>query len=231
MLLQDILDRLDVASTLRSTSPLAHPRQASLQASLDWSYGLLEPDECALLPRLSVFAGGWTLDTLAEVCADRADEIDPVEIVLRLVDRSLVQPPQPTDGGPARYRMLEPIRQYAKRLLDRDGNADHWRRRHATHFAELAEHAAPGLRGAQQLHSTARLDAELDNLRAALAWSSAPCRSDSDQELARRMAGALSRWRHLTARDRGARDSLEAFVETHRGEAHTHTAGRGEKCA
>ena len=213
MVLEDVVARLGAVSTLRAAGPRALGRQSSVQATLDWSFELLAADEQAVLPRLSVFAGGWTLDDAAAVCADEDRDADTVDVVLRLVERSLVQPPAPAGVGPAWYRMLEPVRQYAERLLESRGSAERLRRRHAQHFARFAEVAECGLQGGEQLRWAAQVSTQTANLRAALTWASAPGRPDADVEIARRIAGALGWWWWMFTRHHGeARAWLEPLA-------------------
>ncbi len=117
--------------------------------------------------RLSVFAGGCTLDAAeAVVAGDGIDALDVLDHLATLVRRSLVVADQ--DGDQTRYRLLETIRQYAQDRLEESGDAHTTNRRHTEHYARLAEEAAPHLRGREQLEWIARLAPEIDNLRVAL---------------------------------------------------------------
>jgi predicted ATPase/class 3 adenylate cyclase len=144
------------------------PRQQTLEAAIDWSYELLDKPERLVFDRLSVFAGGFTLEDAEQVCSD--DELDAIEvfdIIARLNEKSLVA----IDSDAAenrRYRMLETLRQYAAKKLAGSGTGDAVRRRHAEHFTEVA--AGCDLQGSGQEESLARLEADHDNLRAALRW-------------------------------------------------------------
>ena len=152
---------------LRSWRRLAAPRHQTLRATIDWSYELLEEDERELLAALSVFAGGFTLDAVAAICAD-GDLARAEELVSRLVESSLVV--AGTRNGATRYRLLETIRAYAAERLDSPGRRDELQRSHAEHFLELAEHARTddpvGKREALEI-----LDRERDNLHAAMRWA------------------------------------------------------------
>ncbi|HET9681564.1 MAG TPA: adenylate/guanylate cyclase domain-containing protein, partial [Candidatus Limnocylindrales bacterium] len=146
-------------------------RQQTLHALIDWSWELLTDDDRRLLRRLSVFAGGWTADLAAPVVADdgaAADEVELVDGLSRLVDRSLVV----VDRGQAttRYRMLETIRQYAREQLAKSDEATTIADRHFAAFKGLAEAAAAELRGPAMGDWLDRLDAEVDNLGAAMEW-------------------------------------------------------------
>ncbi|MFN8538290.1 MAG: tetratricopeptide repeat protein [Thermomicrobiales bacterium] len=155
-------------------------RQRTLRATLDWSHDLLSGEERALFRRLAVFAGGWTLDA-AEVVGADGETIAREEIIallVRLVDQSLVQVEAGNESAAAtggwRYRLLEPVRQYAAGLLAHEpagsGEAEAARRRHARHYLGLAEEGDAALIGPDQAQWLARLGAERDNLRVALGW-------------------------------------------------------------
>ncbi len=148
-------DRLGVLAEGNRDLP---PRQRTLRAAIDWSYELLSPPEGALLARLSVFAGGWTLEAAETVCA--AD----LAALGSLVEKSLVQATDSSSGEP-RFSMLETLRQYAFERLLASGEAEPTRRRHAAYFADLAERLEPDLHTARALDEAER---EHDNIRAAL---------------------------------------------------------------
>ncbi|MDJ0346399.1 AfsR/SARP family transcriptional regulator, partial [Streptomyces sp. PH10-H1] len=143
------------------------PRQQTLRAVVDWSWDLLDPTERRLLRRLAVFAGGWTLEAVEEVCSgDGIDAVDTAVLLGSLVDKSLVLADLTDDG--ARYRMLETIGEYAAERLDESGERAAVERRHLTHFREYIRTADPELRGTDQLLWLGRLEREHENLRAAL---------------------------------------------------------------
>lgn len=147
----------------------ALPRQRTLEASVDWSYSVLEPNEKKLLNRLSVFAGGFTLDAAEAVCGgDGIERIQVLDLVSQLVDKSLIQMDEV--HGNARYHMLETIRHFARQKLAETGEAATVRSRHLELFVSLAESAEPHLGGAGQKEWAQRLDVENDNLRAAADW-------------------------------------------------------------
>jgi predicted ATPase/DNA-binding SARP family transcriptional activator len=166
----EIADRLDDRFGLLTGGPrTAAPRQQTLQATLDWSYRLLGEPERRLFGRLAVFAGGWTLEAAEAVCAgDGIAASQTVDLLGRLVDQSLVVA---EPGETARYRMLESARDYARDRLVASGEADTVARRQLDYLVGLAERAGPQLRGAEQARWMARLEAEHDNLRAALDWA------------------------------------------------------------
>lgn len=186
--IESIATRLDDRfRLLTGGSRTALPRQQTLRALVDWSHGLLSEPERALLRRLSVFAGGWTLDTAEAVCAgERVETTDVLDLLTHLVDKSLVALEE--NAAAPRYRMLETIRQYAReRLLDAQ-ESERLRDRHLSFFVELAEHAEPILQSGQRADWMPRLEAEHDNLSAALEWA-----CERDLETARWLAGLL-RW-------------------------------------
>ena len=167
---RQIADGLDqVFRILGSGDRTATPRQQTLLGSIEWSYRLLEEREQQVLRRMSVFAGGCTLAAVEDVAG--AEPIDPsevLEIVSSLVAKSLVVADH--QGAEVRYRLLETIRQHAAELLVRDG-ADYvagaWSR-HRAHYRWLLERAAAEARGPDQQLWLARVEAEFDNIHAAL---------------------------------------------------------------
>ena len=119
----------------------ALPRQQTLRATLDWSYDLLSETERALLRRLSVFAGGWTLEAAEAVCGGEGIESSEIlGLLTRLVEKSLVV--AETLDGAARYSLLETVRQYAQEKLVEEGAADQLRRVHCDWYLAFAEQAA-----------------------------------------------------------------------------------------
>ena len=170
MSLQQISDRLDQRfRLLTGGSRNAMPRQQTLQAAVDWSFGLLTEPERDVLRRLSVFAGGFELEAAEVICAaESVDAFDVLDLLGALVSKSLVVAERTPES--VRYRMLETIRQYAARELLRSGGEDEvvaGRDRHAGYFMRLAEEAAPALAGPGQGHWLRRLDLEWENLYAA----------------------------------------------------------------
>ena len=146
----------------------ALPRQQTLRALIDWSYELLDEREQTVLARLSVFAGGWTLEAADAVCRrEELDDWEVVDVLCSLVDKSLVQV-EPTNTG-LRYRLLETVRQYAAEKLSELGRAEAAPtcRAHADFFLALAEEASPHLSGADQARWFEVVDLEHDNLRVA----------------------------------------------------------------
>jgi predicted ATPase/DNA-binding SARP family transcriptional activator/DNA-binding CsgD family transcriptional regulator len=214
----------------------AAPRQRALRATLDWSHDLLDEPERALFERLSGFAGGWTLEVAEKIvgAGQGIGEDDVLDLTSRLVDKSLVVA-EARPEGTFRYRMLEAVRQYAWEKLVASGEAREIRRRHAAWYLALAEEAEPKITTAQQGAWLERLEAEHDNLRAALSWS-----LEDEPETALRLVTALARfwevrsyfsegsaWLEAALRrsDRADADALRAKVF---GEAGTFAWHRGD---
>jgi predicted ATPase/DNA-binding CsgD family transcriptional regulator len=145
-------------------------RQRTLRATMEWSHALLEEGEKLLFARLSVFAGGRTLEAIEAIC-DAEDDlpVDVLDAVESLVDKGLLR--EEVTGGEPRFYMLETVHEYAREKLEESGEAEELRMLHAQYFLSLAEEAEPGVEGAQQAAWLGRLEAEHDNFRAALSWS------------------------------------------------------------
>jgi predicted ATPase/class 3 adenylate cyclase len=181
MSLRQVGERLDQRfRLLTGGSRNAMPRQQTLQATVEWSLGLLTTAERETLTRLSVFSGGFDLDAAEAVCAaDDIDAFDVIDLVGSLVDKSLVIAEHAGDS--VRYRLLETIRQYCAQELVRaagDAQATAARDRHAAFYLRLAETAGPALTGHQQARWLRQLDAEWDNLLLAIAHLTAEERSE-----------------------------------------------------
>ena len=160
-------DSLGVLAGGNRTAP---SRQRTLKGAMEWSYGLLGELERDLFGRLSVFAGSWELEAAEAVgISEGIKEEDVLDLLSGLVNKSLVL--AEADGVDAsRYRMLEPVRQYAREKLEESGEAEQVRHRHATWFLGLAEEAELHLKGLHQVAWLERLEREHDNLRAAMRW-------------------------------------------------------------
>lgn len=186
---QQIAARLDDRfRLLEGGSQAAPPRHRTLRGVMEWSYDLLSARERKLLRRLSVFAGGFRLEAAEAVCsASPLPKRGILTLLTRLVDRSLVN--ADARRPEVRYRMLETVRQYAREQLTAAEAAD-LRRRHRAWYAQFAEQASEGTRGPEQLAWLARLEAEHDNLRAALAWKSSRA-AEIEQRL--NLLGAMHR--------------------------------------
>jgi len=228
LLVEQILARLDDRFRLLTGGSRATlPRQQTLRALIDWSYDLLDAKERILLHRLSVFVSGWTLAAAETVCADTGDEVSPpnlpgsqvniqpaeiLDLLTQLVSKSLVLVEK--QGDEARYRMLETIRQYSHEKLIESGENAIVHRRHATRFLQMAEEAAPQLRGRQQTVWLDRLTKEHDEIRSALTW----CLEQNDAEVALPLGAALWRFWFLCGYLSEGRRWLDAALAL----AHSH---------
>lgn len=149
----------------------ALPRQQTLRATIDWSFGLLDERERVLFRRLSIFAGGWTLEAAAMVCGEEGigDELDVLDSLTALVDKSLVA--IEASGEDRRYRMLFSIREYALERLRESGEAETIARRHARYYASFVHGLEPLVAALEDDQWRRPLLADLDNLRAAIDWT------------------------------------------------------------
>jgi predicted ATPase len=156
----------DAFRLLTGGSRTALPRQQTLRGAIDWSYNLLSEEERMVLRYLSVFVGGWTLESAEFVC----ESADMLDLLTRLVDKSLVAVDRDHISEP-RYYFLETIRQYVREKLVESGEGEQIRARHLDYFLKLAQRAEPELYGAGQIEWSQKLEDEHENLRAALGWS------------------------------------------------------------
>jgi len=183
-------------------------RQQTLQAMIDWSWNLLEDQERLLLRRLSVFSGGWSLEAAQAVAGDELlDEYDVFDILEQLVNKSLVSVNYPAEGK-ARYGMLESILQYGRDRLFESGEGSALRDRHADYYVAFAEEVGQHLGRSTMLDWIDRLVLELDNLRAALAWT-----LEDHPELSLRIVGSLLHYEAFWLPPREARAWLEPTIE------------------
>jgi predicted ATPase/Tfp pilus assembly protein PilF len=183
---EQILRLLNERFRLLTSGDPDNPRHQTLRAMLDWSFDLLDDTERKLFARLSVFAGGWTLEAASQACSGASiTKDDLVYVLIGLIEQSLVVAEE--DGD--RYRMLETVREYARDRLLESGEGEQWRDRHLAHFLALAEEARPKLDGAEQQSWLERLDRELDNLRSALTWA-----TGADAVSGMRLASACQRF-------------------------------------
>jgi non-specific serine/threonine protein kinase len=167
---EQIVARLDERFRLfTSGGHNVSPRQKTLRAAIDWSYDLLPQTEQLLLGRLSVFAGGCSLEAVSGICAPEANEYDTIDLLANLIDKSLVVAED--RGSEVRYRLLNTIRSYAWDKLQALGEIQPLRDCHLDWYVRLAETARPELQGPNQKRWLERLETEHDNLRAALQWA------------------------------------------------------------
>jgi len=203
----EIADRLDDRFRLLTGGPrTAEARHRTLRATVDWSHDLLGEAQRALLRRLSVFRGGWTLEAAEAVGAGGpVAQGDVLDLTGDLVDRSLAVA---RDG---RFRLLDTIRQYAAERLAGAGEEDAVRERHARWFLALVERAEPALRGPDQAAWLQRLRAEDDNFQQALAWCRE--RAGDHPDLGLVLAGALG-WYWYVGRQVDGRRELTAVLRS-----------------
>jgi predicted ATPase/class 3 adenylate cyclase len=196
---------------LTGGSRTAVPRQQTLQALIDWSHSLLTDPERLLLRRLSAFLGGWTLAAAEGVCA--GDGLEPgqvLDLLSQLLNKSLVAVEDLE--GESRYRFLETIRQYARVKLFDSGETARAAGRHLDYFLEFAEKAEQHYSGSEQAAWLDRLEAEHDNLRAAIEWSRA---GTAETAKSLRLVGALWQFWYLRGFiSEGRRHLREALAES-----------------
>ena len=210
---------------LTGGSRTALPRQQTLRALMDWSYNLLSDAERALLRRLSVFAGGWTLEAAEAIGADDTptgliQPDDVLDLLTQLVNKSIVIA-EGAQRDRVRYRLLETIRQYAREKMSDFCDTDCVWDRHLDYFVQLAERAEPELRRSQQVVWLNRLKDEMDNLHAALDWS-----LEDYVEAGMRLASALY---EFTTRYGSVSALAERLLQLlKKPEAQTHTALRAK---
>lgn len=226
---EEIHNRLDQRfRLLTGGSRSALPRQQTLGALIDWSYNLLNELERKLLRRLSVLAGRWSLAAAEQVGADTPgaegasppiEEWEVLDLLTGLVDKSLVTYQE--RYGDTCYRMLETIRQYASEKLAASDDAELTRNRHCLYFLQQAEEAEPQLVGPDQAAWLTRLEAQHDNLRAALQWCVQP-KDDPDwttpsslpPDTGLRLVGSLCRFWNMRSHLSEGRAWCNAVLET-----------------
>lgn len=188
---QGILGFLQRRLELLTAGPVDLPaRQRTLGAAIGWSYDLLDSREQRLFRRLAVCAGGCSLEVADAVCNADRQLPNILDGLASLIDQSLLRQERRSDGE-ARFVMLETIREYGLERLAASGDDNSVQRQHASYFLALAERAEPEFQGPEQGGWLARLEAEHDNLRAALSW----CVNErGDAEIGLRLAAALGRF-------------------------------------
>ncbi|MEO8355641.1 MAG: helix-turn-helix domain-containing protein [Chloroflexota bacterium] len=199
---KEILKQLNESFSLPSTdSRIILPRHQTMRASLNWSWGLLTASEQVFLRRLSVFAGGWTLESAQVVCEGNA-----LNWVSALLKKSLVMVHRKT-GDQTRYRFHEIVHQYMRERLLESGEEENIRTRHLQYFLQLSEQAETALRGPTQVEWMLRLNDEHYNIRVALEWA-----KRNDVEAGLYLSGRLHRfWESFDVRE-GAR-WLSGFLQ------------------
>ncbi|HET9332664.1 MAG TPA: tetratricopeptide repeat protein [Gemmatimonadota bacterium] len=167
-LLSRIAQRFDLLSSRARDLP---DRHRTLRNAIAWSYDLLDEEDKALFRRQAVFDGGFALDSAEEVCSPPDDPLDILEGLTSLIDKSLLRQ-RPTSLGEPRFERLRTVLAFAVEILEESGEADTWRRRHAEHFAALAERVDEALSAQREAKSRLdRLALEVDNIRVALKWA------------------------------------------------------------
>jgi predicted ATPase len=186
VLLRRLESRLSVLSGGARDLPL---KQQTMRGAIAWSYDLLSEAEKAVFRRVSVFVAGFTMDAAEAVCRQpNHASTDVLEALASLVDKSLLRSSSSTAGDEVRFDMLETIREYAQEQLGHDDDSVDVPRRHAEYHLRLAEQAEPFLVGPQEAAWMDRVEAEHNNLRAALTWY---LENDDSAEGAFRLGGAL----------------------------------------
>lgn len=199
-LLERLDTRLDLLSDGRRDAP---ERQRALRDAIAWSADLLRPSERRLFQRLAVFAGGCTLEAAEAICAGDIDGAAPADVLdglARLVEKSLLRVEALPDGS--RFTMLETLREYAMEQLVASGEAEALMRQHAEYYAQVI--ADLGWIGANQDARDKRLEPELPNARAAMAWAL----KHDEPAVGMRLATPLGRWWY----SRGAFDEAEGWL-------------------
>ena len=202
-----LLERLDSRLDLLRAAPGSGltERQWTLRGAIEWSYELLDPMERQLFTSLGVFVGGFTLAGAEAVAAQ--PDLNVLEGVESLLRNSLLTTER-SRGDEPRLGMLETIRDYALERLAERGDGDVVRRRHADFYVVLAEAAEPGLRGPDQREWLGRLDADRDNIRAALTWA----QQSGEAELGLRIGSGLWRFWQLRSSVQEARERMEELL-------------------
>jgi len=201
---EQIRARLDDRFRLLTGGRSAVPRQQTLLATIQWSWEQLSEDEQRLLRRLSVFTGGWTLESATAVAGNN-DEFEVLDLLTRLIDKSLVLVDQ-SGGSEARYGMLETVRQYGHDRLVEAGEADEVRARHLTEFMRLGELYYTN-RFVREEAWNERVTGELDNFRAALSFA-----RDRDAEQYLTLVGAIGYFWGARSRFAEGREHVKTAV-------------------
>ncbi|MGW4892786.1 ATP-binding protein [Kitasatospora sp. NPDC004240] len=203
-----LLARLDAALSAPGARDLPE-RQRTMRAALDWSHDLLAGPERRLFRRLAVFRDGFTLEAAEAVGAGPDGAAGVLDLLQVLAEQSLLVV-EPATSGPARFRMLEPVAQYARTRLDADpAEAREAGAAHAAHFLALAERAAPEYQGAEQVRWLALVEAEEGNMAAAITWAL----GHGSPEAGARLGWALWLYWWLRGRLLAGRRALEAVLE------------------
>ena len=203
----EILAQLqDSFAVLAGGSRSAQARHETLRAAMDWSYWLLDDDEKRVFRRLSVFAGGFTLDAAQAVCGEGGAGAG-IDLIGQLVDKSLVTP-QESAGMPTRYTVLETVKEYGRARLVEHAELESTQSRHANFYSDLAAKARAGYAGAEKRRWLTRLGADVDNLRAVFDVSTLPASATLE------LAVALADFWEARSEYSEGRARLEAALRT-----------------
>jgi predicted ATPase/class 3 adenylate cyclase len=214
---EQILPRLEKRLAILTSGARTLPeRQRTLRGAIAWSHDLLDEADRRLFAQLSVFSGGWTLESAEAVCDPEGLGLDVLDGLTSLVDKSLIRRTEPAGGEP-RFSMLETIREFGQEQLQAGGDLDLILRRHGEHFLDLAIEAEPHLTADDQGEWLDRCDREHANIRNALRWAIETREAVRAQD----SAGAL--WRFWQQRGHLAegRRWLDEILAMPSGQAHT----------
>ena len=204
----DVLARLDRRLSFLAGGRDVPERQRTLRGAIEWSYDLLDEGEQVLFRRLSIFAGGCTLDAIEAICRPQEVGLETVDVVSALHDKSLLRRDDAAFAG-LRITMLETIREYGQELLDASSEAADMQRRHAQFFVELAEGGTEPFAGPGQQQWLDTLERDVGNIRAAIQWA-----IDSHEiELGLRLVVALTPFWVFRSHLREARQLLAEMLE------------------
>jgi predicted ATPase len=201
------------------------PRQQTLRSAIAWSYDLLRPGEQAIFRRMAIFAGGCTLEAAEAVCtlehpqeniAKAGASVEVLNRLASLIDKSLLRY-EPSAAEEPRYVVLETVREYGMEQLSALGEKLSIQERHARYYADLAERAAPRFLTAEQIEWLARMEDDLDNLRAALQW----LLESNQYELGQRLLACLWYFWSVHCRVTEGREWLRRFLEDPGGQTTT----------
>jgi len=203
----EILSRIEDRFAFLGDQDRGTTRHRTLRSAVEWSYQLLSAAEQSLFVQLSLFNGGFSLEAVREVCwPDGREAWEVLEFLSQLVDKSIVSVEERPDGS-VRYRLLETMRQYGRERMSQEERT-FGQKRHADFFLRLAEEAGANVIGSNPNAWLSQLDAELDNLRAALAWS-----LDAAPAIGLRIAGAIRSFWQFRGQGTEGRRWVEAFLD------------------
>ena len=209
---EQIASRLDDRfRLLTGGARTALPRQQTLRAMIDWSYSLLSEPEKTVFRRLAVFTGGWTLEAAEFVCGEGRDGPDILDLMARLVDKSLVISEE--SNGEIRYHRLETIRQYSRERFFETEEVEAIRDRHLAYYVQFSEEIERGLQGRERKLWVQRSEAEQENLRTAIEWGLAR-NPESSLRIAASMIFGISFGGYSVEGFRWLRDIMPAMEST-----------------